>query len=682
MPTITHKDPLYQHFKKENSIRLLSIKPGYLTDRLECALVVIDSLEDAPPYEALSYVWGTEQSTDTIVCNGYEKTVTTNLFDALRHLRSLPSWNFQNVWDQKHLLHSQRNVWKDFAKHRYEDYGKLEPSDRLFWIDALCIDQSNPHEQASQVKLMRSIYKKALLVRIWFGSEDTHHLAEPDVKGWSNRIAAKVAPRHHIGNYGDVPVLLTFIAQALKNIEGAKNRMASMKSSDDTAFRNQSFGMPPPSAPEWSIVRQFFSHPWHNRVWVMQEVVLASHATAILGDWEIKWSAVGKAASWFQQKGYNIPPALEYTPTELQDLLPVSNAAATWNMSFAPEKRIALLDLLRESRNRLSSKGVDKFYAVLGLASEVNSTHGEQYDALIEPNYESPIDEVFRDLTKFLIIQYGNLHVLSHAGGGCSGRDDDPLWPSWVPRWHEGKSSRDYAHRNLESVQYAGTGEPLVMGIPRSPNSLSLQGIEIDTIQSFNERLTSYGFGTQVHQEERDFVMHAWDIFQHQTRNQQNLPYASAREMALAFVTTMTAGLSNIGMPVDIDPHYQRDADCWFSKHLGNKVSATTWFKQLGRRFVPGKPDASRFHEAFLCACRGRRFFVTKKGYMGMGPQNLKEGDAVVVLFGGQVPYVLRQADDDLYRFVGDSFVPGLMQGEAVDSWRKTKARFQIFELA
>lgn len=65
-----------------------------------------------------------------------------------------------------------------------------------------------------------------------------------------------------------------------------------------------------------------------------------------------------------------------------------------------------------------------------------------------------------------------------------------------------------------------------------------------------------------------------------------------------------------------------------------------------------------------------------------MGPQNLKEDDAVVVIFCGQVPYVLRQMDNDLYRFVGDAFVPGLMQGEAVDEWREKKARSRMFELA
>jgi len=350
-------------------------------------------------------------------------------------------------------------------------------------------------------------------------------------------------------------------------------------------------------------------------------------------------------------------------------------------MSSAPEKQVPLLDLLRESRNRESSKPVDKFYAVLGLAREVDSADGERYDPLIEPNYEIPIAEVFRDLTRFLITQYGNLHVLSHASGGDSARDDHSSWPSWVPKWHEGKVSRDYAHRDLEAFYHAGTGEPLTIGIPRTPNGLVVQGIEIDSIQSFSERLTSYGFGNQVHQEERDFVLHAWNIFHNQTRHQQTVPYVSSRDKALAFIATMTAGLSNKGLPIDMDPQYKMDADRWSSKHLGNKLSASTWSEQLARRFVPGKPDASRFHEAFVCACRGRRFFVTKKSYMGMGPQTLRGGDNVVIMFGGQVPYVLRQVDNNSHRFVGDCYVPGLMQGEAVDEWRQKKELPKTFEL-
>jgi hypothetical protein len=50
-----------------------------------------------------------------------------------------------------------------------------------------------------------------------------------------------------------------------------------------------------------------------------------------------------------------------------------------------------------------------------------------------------------------------------------------------------------------------------------------------------------------------------------------------------------------------------------------------------------------------------RRFFITKDGYMGLGPLAMKEGDAVVFLFGGVVPYLLRP-DGDMYMFIGDCY--------------------------
>ena len=38
-------------------------------------------------------------------------------------------------------------------------------------------------------------------------------------------------------------------------------------------------------------------------------VVLARRAIALMGNWEIEWSAVGEAASWFRSKGYKLPLA-------------------------------------------------------------------------------------------------------------------------------------------------------------------------------------------------------------------------------------------------------------------------------------------------------------------------------------------------------------------------------------
>jgi len=96
-------------------------------------------LSDAPPYEALSYVWGPFNSPDDpdlIQLNDCGFEVTTNLWRALYALRH-------------------------------------ETKDRVLWIDAICINQGDLEERSSQVQLMRDVYRKARSVVVWLGEEGT-----------------------------------------------------------------------------------------------------------------------------------------------------------------------------------------------------------------------------------------------------------------------------------------------------------------------------------------------------------------------------------------------------------------------------------------------------------------------------------------------------------------------------
>jgi hypothetical protein len=79
-------------------------------------------------------------------------------------------------------------------------------------------------------------------------------------------------------------------------------------------------------------------------------------------------------------------------------------------------------------------------------------------------------------------------------------------------------------------------------------------------------------------------------------------------------------------------------------------------------------------------ACVDRRFFVTKNELMGVGPDEMKEGDAIGMLFGGRVTYVLRPVYDG-FRFVGECYVSGLMNGEAVQTWKDEGSKKYVFEL-
>ncbi|KAK2690168.1 hypothetical protein QWA68_010964 [Fusarium oxysporum] len=57
-----------------------------------------------------------------------------------------------------HVIHATKNL------HHVLDCLLASRFDELLWIDALCIDQQNPHERASQVAMMGDIYSNARYV--------------------------------------------------------------------------------------------------------------------------------------------------------------------------------------------------------------------------------------------------------------------------------------------------------------------------------------------------------------------------------------------------------------------------------------------------------------------------------------------------------------------------------------
>jgi hypothetical protein len=67
-------------------------------------------------------------------------------------------------------------------------------------------------------------------------------------------------------------------------------------------------------------------------------------------------------------------------------------------------------------------------------------------------------------------------------------------------------------------------------------------------------------------------------------------------------------------------------------------------------KLVEALEEQAAWEEGFQCS---RRFFMTKKGYMGIGPNRCSNGDIVCVLLGGELPYVLRPVTNERYKMVG-----------------------------
>lgn len=65
--------------------------------------------------------------------------------------------------------------------------------------------------------------------------------------------------------------------------------------------------------------------------------------------------------------------------------------------------------------------------------------------------------------------------------------------------------------------------------------------------------------------------------------------------------------------------------------------------------------------------CFNRCFIMTSAGRMGIGPSDTCVGDTVAITFGGGVPYIIRPRGAS-WDFVGESYVQGLMNGEAIQA--------------
>jgi hypothetical protein len=74
---------------------------------------------------------------------------------------------------------------------------------------------------------------------------------------------------------------------------------------------------------------------------------------------------------------------------------------------------------------------------------------------------------------------------------------------------------------------------------------------------------------------------------------------------------------------------------------------------------------------------KSRRPFVTLKGYLGMAPSRSQAGDAVVVLYGGKVPYVLRPVpgNPDHFQLIGTCYCDGIMDGELFQTAKEMEDR-------
>jgi hypothetical protein len=144
-------------------------------------------------------------------------------------------------------------------------------TDRILWADAACIDEADVLERGQQVDIMGSIYSQAKAVLVWLG-EDTLEFAETEIR--LIRDINAHFDKHYWPCGPDDEV-----SEELRSI------------------RHTPEDSPTLELPCWEALRRLLDLPWFGRVWVLQEVGLATTVTVYCGAHSISISEIVQLAN-------------------------------------------------------------------------------------------------------------------------------------------------------------------------------------------------------------------------------------------------------------------------------------------------------------------------------------------------------------------------------------------------
>jgi hypothetical protein len=619
--------PFHHHSELSGSscIRVLRIEPGNSGEMIQCQLLSHNLDSPSFDFNALSYHWGSSDVglTDrTVICDGYRKKVGLNLFEALEAVRN-----------------------------------STEPT--LLWADAICINQEDTSERNYQVSLMQRIYRQASKVIVWAGSSTTTSeivLALDLVCNLANRYPPRTRET---------------AAEATYELLGQQNP----KRTEPTDK------LPHHDAEDWRMVAKLFDQHWFWRVWVIQETVLASHIIVRWGAASIDFRWIGLAAAWIRT---NEAKFLEKYPTTgvYNAYLMYRLRMADWKMSF--------IQILQHTRQFEVTDPRDRVYGLLGLPTiDHNVSTGKLY---MEPDYNLNCGQVYTALATKALCERKDLSVLSSVQHGAHDFRN-PSIASWVANWDscEGHTLAP-PHAHAPHMTSFGT-EPDIRRMDESiykqidvhcgaPGNYSypmirIKGIKVGAVECCMPRFIKTSLWTSstaiVYDGVRDMILKS--SHPHET---------------LAW--TITAGKDWYGTRIsDVDDHLRQFRILMDSLGAGGTFAAhdnTPSTTEEPEHALPSepKPDRSslsidKFMDAAARACISRRFFWTADGRLGLGPAMLDKGDIVCILFGGHMPYVLRPDGESRYRFLGECYVYDVMDGQAVEEWRRTNQPATYFDL-
>ncbi|KAL3417252.1 Heterokaryon incompatibility protein 6, OR allele 5 [Phlyctema vagabunda] len=661
--------------RSRNEIRLIKLLPIDGNEKfksLPACHIFHASLHDQPNFVALSYVWGAATDLRVILVEDCSVRVTKNLYDAMMVLRPLKE-------------------------------------DLVIWVDALCINQSDDEEKSWQVGLMADIYQKACKVLAWLG------LAQSDddlVLDYLNSLGAKAEAcgmDNGFEPYQDVWQKLALQPREFRDLSRSNARIRTLagtilmfpKDTLYSIFYSISGWHDHDDLLPIAGIKRFFTRPWWGRIWILQEITFPDNAEFLCGSKSITRRRCSAALgaycalrSVLVTTFTNQPQTLTSYQLEIvSDLFQHRPTVMLSSWNIYRYSRFPLAALLRATcvgsinfhrhgpHHLESSDPRDKIFALLGLAAD-----REELEKLgVFPNYSKTCKETYTT-AMLVLLQQGHMSLLSF----CQTPKIQSSLPSWVPDWS--RSATDML-QDVENDHITTYPQFSASGVQSSHSKVTairrkgaIEGISVEChvydqifeAGSFPGRISSH----EVPLEETSSWPVKWIVEILRLTYQERQLYVDFSDRLHAAARTSIGGVG-----YNQDTELVRVRDDRFTdavvllengiKHIeGNHIKLG--LQQLLKNRVhednlnSRTSILSRLGSEIIGKSLGRLPFITWKGHLVLGPEYAEAGDFVALIKGTQVPFILRRQSDGQYRLIGEAYVDGIMDGEAMENskWR------------
>ncbi|KAL8709769.1 MAG: hypothetical protein Q9220_005555 [cf. Caloplaca sp. 1 TL-2023] len=639
-------DPLSnEHFE----IRLVTIEYADGYDAPVCLHLKHVDLATEPYYWALSYTWGR------------------------------PAPNFDDDYDNPSSLKPVK-INDEHFNVRYNLFSALlairekQPPRAAWWIDALCIDQSNTLERNRQVARMKDIYAQSWATLVWLGpSDDLTQTAFDKIRSLSDSFSKR--PRH--------------LQETVIRTEDI---------TDYSAFLRREFSGENPIH-SWYTLKVLGSRSWFSRAWVVQELCVSSIAIVQCGEYNVRWedlmyshrTIAQHAATMGLVVDFNVAGAVEV----IRDTFAVTDDLSTFEYGqniFSDSDLTAmtgtgLVTVLNRLRCMQTTEPHDKVYAALGLAG----TDRE----MIPVDYDLPVASVFVGVAERSISTSQSLCCLAY----CSYPPKLAGLPTWAPDWSETmsrtryltlphKGSYSYLPQLREPLYQVSLDSALYAFFADNGRRLILRAGNLGNL-AFVASCggTSYNYfeiikKTQFTGEDAAGWRNLLESFVYKVGWLREWATSQAATESGRFPMIYRPGWSFDPMadnesfatltykPTDEDllEAYIRTLLADAFRDLTTKQDMR--ISNVEQHVMPDQRHGVVSRGQFTVRLLGRVLGISEAGYLCLVPAEACVGDMIAIVQGAEHPLILREVSPKIFHFIGLAYVHGVMDGEIWDTMK------------